>query len=155
MTTETSPENEPRPGPVTTSTVMLLIAAGRVAQRRFEDALAEHGLTLRHLSALGHLAHSPGMSYSQLARRAGITTQSMHATIVLLAEQGAVEVPPTQPGRRAEPRLTEHGHHLLRMASHIAHGIDREFPVDATAAGDLRDALMDIAGLPSALRTIR
>lgn len=154
MTTEKSRENVPQSGQVTSSTVMLLIAAGRAAQRRFEDSLSEHGLTLRNLSALGHLARTPGLSYSELARRAGITTQSMHATIALLVEQGAVEVPPTDPGRRAEPRLTEHGRRLLDTAGQIAHGIDREIPIDAAVVGDLRRALMDIAGLPPTLRAI-
>ncbi|MFC8669292.1 MarR family winged helix-turn-helix transcriptional regulator [Streptomyces sp. NPDC057199] len=155
MTTENPSANGPKSGQVTNSTVMLLIAAGRAAQRRFEDALAEHGLTLRHLSALGHLAHTPGLSYSELARRAGITTQSMHATIALLVEQGAVEVPPTDPGRRAEPMLTEQGRQLLHTAGRIAQGIDREFPIDAAIMGDLRLTLLDIAGLSPTIRTIR
>ncbi len=58
---------------VTESTTMLLIAAGRLAQRRFEAALAEQNLTLRHIGAIGHLARNPELSYSDLARRARVT----------------------------------------------------------------------------------
>ena len=46
---------------------------------------------MRHFSALGHLAHQPGLSYSELARRDGITTQSMQSTLLQLQEMGAVE----------------------------------------------------------------
>jgi hypothetical protein len=65
------------------SVVLMLVGAGRFLQRRVDDELAALGLTLRHLSALGHLSHRPDLSYSDLARRARITTQSMHATVRL------------------------------------------------------------------------
>ncbi|MGK2883043.1 MAG: MarR family transcriptional regulator [Mycobacterium sp.] len=45
---------------------------------------------MRHLPALGHLARSTGMSYSELARRASVTPQSMQATLTKLEERGAV-----------------------------------------------------------------
>lgn len=110
------------------STTMLLIGAGRGAQRRLEDALSEHGLTLRHLGAMGHLARSPGLSYSDLARRARITPQSMHATMVQLTELGAVTTETR--GRAAHPQLTEHGHHLLAVAAEVAAACDAELGAD-------------------------
>ena len=73
------------------SVVLMLVGAGRFLQRRVDDELAALGLTLRHLSALGHLSHRPDLSYSDLARRARITTQSMHATVRSLEERGAVQ----------------------------------------------------------------
>jgi DNA-binding MarR family transcriptional regulator len=122
------------------STTLLLIGAGRVAQRRLEDALSDHGLTLRHLGAMGHLARSPGLSYSDLARRARITPQSMHATMVQLAELGAV-VTETR-GRSTYPQLTEHGHHLLAVAADVAAACDAELGTDH---GQLRIDLERIA----------
>ena len=121
-----------------TSTTMLLVAAGRIAQRRIDAALAEHGLTLRHLGALGHLAHSPDLSYSDLARRAGVTVQSMHATIAALIERGAITTADPARGRRAQLRLTEHGTQLLTTAAGIAQRLDPEWGLDGPARDRLR-----------------
>jgi DNA-binding MarR family transcriptional regulator len=123
------------------STTMLLIGVGRVVQRRFDGALAEHGLTLRHIGALGHLAHSPDLSYSDLARRAGVTVQSMHATIAALVERGAISAADTGRGQRAQLRLTADGRALLATAAAIAHRLD--------ATWDLGD--LDLAPLRAVL----
>lgn len=108
---------------------MLLIGAGRAAQRLFETRLAEHGLTLRHIGALGHLAHTDGLTYSDLARRARVTPQSMHATMTQLAERGAITV--ELRGRAAYPTLTERGHRLLGIAADIAADVDESFALTA------------------------
>lgn len=142
------PEPLPGAGSLVTSTTMLLVAAGRAAQRRLEHALREHGVTLRHLGALGHLARDPELSYSDLARRAAVTAQSMHSTINALVELGAVEVEPAERGRPVRLRLTRRGHDLLGTAGAIAHRLDAELPIDGTAAGRLREALSDLARPP-------
>lgn len=116
---------------LTASLAMNLVAAGREAQRRIEEALAPHGLTLRHLGALGHLARRPDLSYSDLARRSGITAQSMHATVRLLQEAGAVADSPVERGRRARLEVTAKGRDLL---DEVAAALDR---IDA----DLLDGL--------------
>ncbi|MEV3905115.1 MarR family transcriptional regulator [Mycobacterium sp. NPDC050551] len=121
--------------PLIDSTTMLLIGAGRAAQRRLEDALAEHGLTLRHLGALGHLSRAQDLSYSDLARRARITPQSMQATMIQLADAGAVVI--ESRGRASYPRLTAHGRHLLTVAADAAADCDRALAVPDA----LRDAL--------------
>jgi DNA-binding MarR family transcriptional regulator len=130
------------PGPVTGTTTMLLIAAGRSAQRRFESALAERNLTLRHVGALGHLAHAPGLSYSDLARRARITPQSMHATIAQLVEMGAV-VSETR-GRASFPELTDHGRALLAFAADTAAACDQALAIDARRNSALRAVLDNV-----------
>lgn len=136
------------PGPtgpgagLVTSTTMLLVGAGRVAQRRLDAALAEHGLTLRHLGALGHLAHTPELSYSDLARRAGVTVQSMHATIAGLVGRGAIATADTGRGQRAQLRLTAHGAALLATAASIAQGLDADWDLDEPARARLRAVLL-------------
>jgi DNA-binding MarR family transcriptional regulator len=124
---------------------MALVGAGRVAQRRLEEALREHGLTLRHLGALGHLARNPELSYSDLARRVAVTVQSMHSTIATLVELGAIEVDTAERGRPARLRLTRRGHELLRTAGAIAHELDASLPLRDLDPAALRAALLEIA----------
>jgi DNA-binding MarR family transcriptional regulator len=142
----------PDPGrSLVTSITMLLIGAGRIAQRRLDEALAEHGLTLRHVGALGHLARTPDLSYSDLARRAGVTVQSMHATIAALVDRGAIATADTGRGQRAQLRLTQHGHDLLATAAEIAHRLDESWQLDEGELMGLRAALLD-AVQPSRVR---
>ena len=132
---------------------MLLIAAGRAAQRRLDGRLAEDGLTLRHVGALGHLAHTEGLTYSDLARRARVTPQSMQATMTQLAERGAITIETR--GRAAYPQLTELGRQLLANAATIAADLDDTFvataPDDTTALREVLERIIRqnmIADLP-------
>ncbi|MCM0677499.1 MarR family winged helix-turn-helix transcriptional regulator [Micromonospora phytophila] len=138
---------EGRPA-LTTSTALLFIAAGRTVQRRVEAALAEHGLTLRHVGALGHLAANPNLSYSDLGRRAGVTAQSMHATVNRLEELGAVVRHHAGHGRAARLEVTGHGRTLLTRAGEIAASLDDELlgdlPEERRAA--LARLLVTVAG---------
>jgi DNA-binding MarR family transcriptional regulator len=131
---------------------MLLVLAGRLAQHRLEAELAPHALTIRHLGALGHLARDPGLSYSDLARRARVTAQSMHATIGQLIELDTIEtvVEPSQ-GRRAELRVTSHGRSLLRQAAEIAMSLDEDLlaPLDRAQRRQLKQALLGFVVPPS------
>ncbi len=103
----------PQPSPTPNVAVLLTLAARRVRED-LEAALGQEGLSLRYLSTLGHLQREPGMSYSELARRAGITAQSMHATLTELERRGAVRKT-TNPGRGKPSRheLTSAGRDLL------------------------------------------
>jgi len=73
------------------SLAFLLMAAGRKIRSEVEEQLREHGIALRHLSVLGHLRNRSGISGSELAPRAGVTVQSMQATIAGLEDLGAIE----------------------------------------------------------------
>ncbi len=109
----------------------LLIALGRIVRDEVEAALRGHGLTLRHLSALGHLSRQPGLSYSELARRAGITVQSMQATLQHLEQLGAVErrtVPGR--GRTAQLHVTAAGTELLGRGRSVIRDADQRLLAD-------------------------
>jgi DNA-binding MarR family transcriptional regulator len=108
------------------SNVLLLVGAGRLLQRRVEVELAGLGLTLSHLGALGHLARRPDLSYSELARRAGITVQSMHATVRVLEEKGAVRRTLAGNGFPAQLEVTAHGRQLLEEVGAVAQRLDEE-----------------------------
>lgn len=143
MTDDASPGRAPAG-----SVAFLLSAVGRVVRERIESALQAHGLGLRHLSVLGHLAHDPGLSYSELARRAGVTAQSMHATLRQLEEAGAVERrTPAGRGRTAELHLTDGGRSLLTRAQGEVTSVDDELlaGLDPALRADLTRALLQLA----------
>lgn len=99
-----------------------------------------HGLTLRHLSALGHLSRQPGLSYSKLGRRAGVTAQSMQATLRQLEHLGAVERRTLAGrGRTAELHVTAAGAELLGRGLDLMRAADARV-LDGVPA-DHRDAL--------------
>lgn len=118
-----------------------MIAVGRVAREEVERRLRDRGTTLRHLSALGHLSATPGSSYSELARRAGITVQSMQSTVRQLEDQGAIERT-TTPGRghTAGLRVTAAGQHLLHTGHEVFTAADDI--VGANLTGEEHDLLM-------------
>ena len=117
----TGPPGEPP------NAAFLLIALGRAVRTQAEAGLRELGLSLRHLSALGHLQRQPGLSYSELARRARITVQSMQATLSQLEDLHAIERRTASGrGRTAQLHLTASGRELLAHAQCVLQAADRE-----------------------------
>ena len=83
----------------------LLLAAG--------DLLAaSHGLTSARWQVLGAVAlEQRPLTVPQIARRMGLTRQSVHTTVDHLVEDGMVELVPNADHRRSQlARLTEVGH---------------------------------------------
>jgi DNA-binding MarR family transcriptional regulator len=118
------------------SPALLLMMLGRQLRDRADAELRRQGLSMRHFSALGHLAHQPGLSYSELARRDGITAQSMQSTLLQLQEMGAVERR-TAPGRgrTADLQVTESGHELLNRCRLVLNEVDQRLR-DAVGADE-------------------
>lgn len=127
-----------RPG--SASPAFFLIGLGRIVREEVETALRAEGSSLRHVSALGHLSRQPGLSYSELGRRAGITAQSMQATLRQLEELGAVERR-TLPGRgrTAQLHVTSTGIDMLRRGQHAIRDADQRLLADIP--GDQQDVL--------------
>ncbi|MFE6779704.1 MarR family winged helix-turn-helix transcriptional regulator [Streptomyces sp. NPDC057702] len=140
-----SPVEHPRtppaiPAAVTPRTGMLLLTAGRLVREEIDHALGARGLSLRHVSALGHLSREPGLSYSSLARRAGVTAQSMQATVRQLEQAGAVaRQSPAGRGRTAELRVTTRGRELLGELDAVVHAAEE--PLLAGLTEEQRAAL--------------
>lgn len=134
------------------SAVLLMVGVGRQLQRRVEEELAVLGLTLRHLGALGHLSHRPDLSYSDLARRAGITVQSMHATVRGLEDLGAVRRTLAGHGHPARLEVTERGRALLDGVRAAARRLDQELlaGLSEEQRAALRAVLLVIAMPPGA-----
>ena len=133
MSVEPRLPSDPIPAAPEPTAGLVLIAAGRMLRSRVEDELAEHGIGLRHLAALGHLSHEPGLSFTELARRASITVQSVQATLLQLENLKAVERG-TAPGRgrKAQLHVTPAGAQLLvggmrcitRIEDQMLQGVD-------------------------------
>lgn len=108
------------PRPPAPSPAFAIMTLGQRIRRDADAALRTAGLSLRHLSALGHLHHQPGLSYSDLGRRADVTAQSMQATLASLEERGAVERrTPAGRGRTAQLHVTDEGVALMRRGERL------------------------------------
>jgi DNA-binding MarR family transcriptional regulator len=122
------PTNEPDPPARAVprpNVAFLTMAVGRRVRTRVDAALAAHGLTYRHLSALGHLARNPDLSYAELARRSSVTNQSMQATLAQLQARGAVEQRnEAKRGLRAQLRVTPTGLALLRTGTTVMDDVE-------------------------------
>ncbi len=127
------PLSGPPPGP--TSIALGLVVLGRLTRERLDAALTADGLSVRHVGTLGHLAHTPGLSYSELARRAGVTAQSMHSTVHTLEERGAVRRrSPTSPREAADLEITDAGRELLDRIHAVAAELDETLLAGCTLA---------------------
>jgi DNA-binding MarR family transcriptional regulator len=82
----------------------LLLAAGDLLS-------AEHGLTSARWQVLGAIAYArKPLTVPQIARRMGLTRQSVHTTASRLLADGMVELVPNEDHRRSPlVRLTERG----------------------------------------------
>lgn len=107
------------------SAAFLVMALGRRMRERVERTLKGEGITMRHLSALGHLSRDSGISYSELARRASVTPQSMQATLAKLEECGAVSrTTDSGRGRTARLVVTDEGVRLLALGQDAIRELD-------------------------------
>jgi DNA-binding MarR family transcriptional regulator len=128
--------DRPTSGPPPISIAMLLIVAGDTLARRVNDELRPYGLSMRHLGALGHLNRDPQISYTELARRARVTVQSMHKTVAALVELGAVRHPPGGRGRTAALEVTERGRELIAFGTSVVAALDAELAAALPAPAD-------------------
>ena len=127
----TDPESRPPgPRPPAPNVAFLTMAVGRRVRAQVDAGLSEHNLTYRHLSALGHLAANPDLSYTELAHRGGVTVQSMKATLVQLQQRGAVEQRNSaRRGLRAQLRVTDAGTELLRHGTAVLTDVEQRLVV--------------------------
>ena len=133
---------KPPPGALTSSLAMILIAVGTKLREQLDEQLDEFDITMRHLGPLGHLAASPELSTSDLARRARVTPQSMRATVDHLESIGAIEHRRHGQGKASELLVTETGYELLQQARDIVAALDTDLLGDIDNTDQLRAALM-------------
>ncbi|MEV5078757.1 MarR family transcriptional regulator [Streptomyces sp. NPDC056159] len=109
------------------SPTMIMILQARSLEARVEDGLKAMGLSLRRLGLLGHLRADPGISFSALARRAGIKVQSLHPIVEVLIAEGYVDtVGGVGQGRAAVIELTGQGIEAIERANQLLAEYDRD-----------------------------
>lgn len=107
-------------------TSLLVLGLADKLRRQLEGELAPLGLSMRRYSTLGHIAGSPGMSYSELARRAGVTVQTTFKLVRTLEDEGLVTQQQRGPARGSPVglALTSPGREALAQARRAAGRVD-------------------------------
>ncbi len=104
-----------------------LLTVSRVWEAAFTDALKPLGLSTRKYGLLGHIRGTPGISFSELARRSRITVQSAHAAVAALVEAGLVDDGTAHAGAASTLRATPTGDELLVRAAEVVARLDADF----------------------------
>ncbi|SDP34140.1 MarR family winged helix-turn-helix transcriptional regulator [Lentzea jiangxiensis] len=108
-----------------TSLGYLLKEASSVLRAEMEKVLRPLGMTVTHYSCLELLAQRPGLSNSELARRAFVTRQSMNVLLQALERDGDVTRPAEAPvGKVLPTRLTPRGRRKLDKASAAVRAVE-------------------------------
>ncbi|GAB3618637.1 hypothetical protein GCM10027416_31940 [Okibacterium endophyticum] len=109
------------------SPTIALLTIGRVWEAAFAEALKPLGLTTRKYGLLGHIRATPGISFSELARRSRITVQSAHTAVAGFTAAGLVEDASARAGAASRLQVTEGGERLLSEAAAAVAELDAEF----------------------------
>lgn len=125
------------------SPTIALLTLSRSAEAEVAALLKLHGLTVRKYGVLGHIKGSPGISYSELARRSGITVQSVHTLIGSLVEAGLVDSAVDATGLAARLTVAAPGDRLLRAVERELTALDEQLFSSPEMSG-LADALESV-----------
>ncbi|MQY19038.1 MarR family winged helix-turn-helix transcriptional regulator [Nocardia macrotermitis] len=120
------------------SPTIMLLTVSRVWEVAFADALKPLGLTTRQYGLLGHVRGTPGISFSELARRSRITVQSAHTAVARFVAAGLVDDGTAHAGAASTLSVTAEGDALLDRAAVVVADLDAEF---AAQNPELTDAL--------------
>ncbi|MCL3819579.1 MarR family winged helix-turn-helix transcriptional regulator [Aeromicrobium wangtongii] len=109
------------------SPTIALLTVSRVWDAALAKELKALGLTSRKYGLLGHIRGTPGISFSELARRSRITVQSAHAAVAGFVQAGLVEDDTAHAGSASALRVTADGDALLARAAAVVDGLDESF----------------------------
>lgn len=128
-----------------------LLALLQRGVRWFSDELLERlaaagvdNITPAHTAVLAHLNHGTSLSIAELARRAGVTRQTMHRAVTQLVDEGLLSSTPG-PGfpRSSLIELTAAGSQRRDIASGILRELEQDLAsqLGTTALAELRESL--------------
>ncbi|MFI9561005.1 MarR family winged helix-turn-helix transcriptional regulator [Nonomuraea endophytica] len=104
-----------------------------------DEVLRPLGLTVAQYACLELLGRHPGLSNSELARRAFVTRQSMNLVLRRLQDRGLLTRPEHAAHGRALPtELTRTGQSTLREASVAVRAVERQLFSPLSQAQQLR-----------------
>lgn len=109
------------------SPTVTLLTLGRAWDASLADGLKPLGLTTRKYGLLGHIRGTPGISFSELARRSRITVQSAHTVVTAFVAAGLVDDVTAHAGAASQLRVTAEGTALLGRAAEVVSRLDSEF----------------------------
>nr|WP_277924896.1 helix-turn-helix domain-containing protein [Microbacterium ureisolvens] len=105
-------------------------------------------MTTRKYGLLAHIDATPGISFSELARRSQITVQSAHTAVQALVADGLVADATKHAGAASDLRVTERGADVLQAAERRLAALDGAL---ATGAPGLATALEGLHEKPFGL----
>lgn len=106
------------------SPVISLLTVAAVWDAHLGAELRDLGLTTRKYGLLAHIQATPGISFSELARRSQITVQSAHAAVQTLVSDGLVADATAHAGAASDLRVTERGDGVLQAAEQRLAALD-------------------------------
>ncbi len=119
-----------RPG---LSPVITLLTISAAWDARLDAELRGIGLTTRRYALLAHIRGTPGISFSELARRSQITVQSAHTAVRALVDAGFVADATAHAGAASVLRVTDAGARALADAEGMLALLDAELAAAAPA----------------------
>jgi len=123
------------------SPVIALLTVSSVWDTQLGAALRGLGLTTRKYGLLAHIQATPGISFSELARRSQITVQTAHTAVRTLVDDGLVEDATSHAGSASDLRVTQHGETALaeaeRVLADLDHAIGEKAPELTSALAEL------------------
>lgn len=117
------------PEPPPFSPTIMLLTLSRVWESELAAALKPLGLNTRKYGLLGHIRGTPGISFSELARRSRITVQSVHTAVSGFVDDGLVDDGTAHAGSASSLRITPAGDDILSRAAREVDRLDAEFTV--------------------------
>jgi DNA-binding MarR family transcriptional regulator len=106
------------------SPVISLLTVAAVWDARLGAELRDLGLTTRKYALLAHIEATPGISFSELARRSQITVQSAHTAVQTLVADGLVADATKHAGSASDLRVTARGSDVLESAQQRLAALD-------------------------------
>jgi DNA-binding MarR family transcriptional regulator len=138
----------------------LIKRAQMVLHDAMDNALGSLDLTVSQFAVLTGLGEEPGLSNADLARRAFVTPQSMHAVLQGLERlQLVVRRPHPQHQRVLQAELTQAGRRTLKSAANAVNAVEEQMlrqlsdPARSRLASALSsciDSLAEASGSPEA-----
>lgn len=128
------------------SPVISLLTVASVWDAHLGAQLRDIGLTTRKYALLAHIRSTPGISFSELARRSQVTVQSAHTAVQALVGDGLVTDATAHAGAASDLRVTPRGSEVLQAAELKLAALDAVLAADAPA---LAAALQGIHEAPS------